>query len=60
MRRLLPALVASRIFQDWVGWSDCTLGEVDVEPQEVVVFNGLKFHGVTKEIVVGEGLDRWM
>ena len=46
--RSLPALVASRIFQDWGGLdaSDCALGEINVEPHDVVVFNSLKFHGV--------------
>ena len=39
---------------------DGALGEINVEPQEVMVFDRLKFHRVAKEVVVKEGLYCWM
>ena len=38
---------------------DCVLSEINVEAQEMVVFNCLKFHGVAKKVVVNESLGCW-
>ena len=39
---------------------DCVLSEINVEAQEMVVFNCLKFHGVAKKVVVNESLGCWV
>ena len=36
------------------------MSEINVEPQEMVVFNCLKLHWVAKKVVVNESLDGWV